>query len=303
MDNNTNHQRFIIDNCPTGIALIDKDGNILEANDAITKILELPNIKAINIYSSPNLLPSTFLSNIKSVFSENKNVSQHNYHLTRNGNSIYVNYYITPVSHDNTVTHVLVYITDLTVNKENTTVLSELSNTIIENFHDGIIVFDEKCRVLYANKAFITFFELTDDIIGKDFLSLIHIPPSDKINGYLSELKNNFSTFLFEFEYSNKKNEKKSFLHEIHAIHEKDKLLFNMAIFHDISEQRQKENALLTSKKKAEHETILKSSFIANISHELRTPLNAIIGFSGLLNNTALSDEKKHQYIQQINTS
>ncbi len=304
MDNNTNYLRFIIDHCPTGIALIDKDGNILETNDAITKILELPNLKAINIFSSPYLLPSTFLSNIKSVFSENKSVSQYNFHLTINSNSIYVNYYITPVSHDNTVTHVLVYITDITVNEENTTVLSELYNTIIENFHEGIVIFDEKCRVLYANKTFRTCFELTDqNIIGKELNSLIPIPHSDKINGYLSKLKNNFSTFQFEFEYSNKKNERKFFLHEIYAIHEKDNPLYFIVIFHDITEQRKKENTLLKSKNKAERETLIKSSFIANISHELRTPLNAIIGFAGLLNNPALSDEKKHQYIQQINAS
>jgi len=48
----------------------------------------------------------------------------------------------------------------------------------------------------------------------------------------------------------------------------------------DITQRKLNEDALLTSKEKAEAANNAKIAFIANMSHELKTPLNAIIGFS-----------------------
>jgi len=45
-----------------------------------------------------------------------------------------------------------------------------------------------------------------------------------------------------------------------------------------------------------------KSEFLANMSHEIRTPLNGILGFSELLNNTAL-DQQQKDYILTIKKS
>lgn len=41
-------------------------------------------------------------------------------------------------------------------------------------------------------------------------------------------------------------------------------------------------------------------SLVANLSHEIRTPLNAIVGFSNLIVNGHVSDEKKENYAFQI---
>jgi len=60
---------------------------------------------------------------------------------------------------------------------------------------------------------------------------------------------------------------------------------------------------LKASKEKAEESDKLKSAFLANMSHEIRTPMNAILGFATLIRNRVLSDEKRKQYVDLINTN
>ena len=63
----------------------------------------------------------------------------------------------------------------------------------------------------------------------------------------------------------------------------------------DITERKQMEIDLTNAKIKAEESDRLKTSFLQNISHEIRTPMNAIIGFSEILNDPDLPQEKcKH---------
>ena len=52
---------------------------------------------------------------------------------------------------------------------------------------------------------------------------------------------------------------------------------------------------------KAKKSDMLKSAFLANMSHEIRTPMNAIVGFSGLLNDADITEEKRRHYIGIIN--
>ncbi len=55
-------------------------------------------------------------------------------------------------------------------------------------------------------------------------------------------------------------------------------------------------------KKNAEEASAAKSIFLANMSHEIRTPLNGIIGFTELLRNSDL-DEEKREFVEVIEKS
>ena len=69
-----------------------------------------------------------------------------------------------------------------------------------------------------------------------------------------------------------------------------------------INEEYQQINEELNrSKKKAEESDRLKTAFLSNMSHEIRTPMNAILGFSQLLENPNITNEKKAKYIKTIN--
>lgn len=70
----------------------------------------------------------------------------------------------------------------------------------------------------------------------------------------------------------------------------------------DITERKQAEAAILESRKQAEAANKAKSQFLANMSHEIRTPMNAVVGFSELLENTALNPTQK-DYVETIRES
>ncbi len=58
--------------------------------------------------------------------------------------------------------------------------------------------------------------------------------------------------------------------------------------------------SLLEAKKKAEESDRLKSAFLANMSHEIRTPMNGILGFTQLLRERKVSDDKQQHFLQLI---
>lgn len=66
----------------------------------------------------------------------------------------------------------------------------------------------------------------------------------------------------------------------------------------------QKQNQeLLKAKIRAEESDKLKTAFIQNISHEIRTPMNSIIGFSELIENPTLTEDKRHRFVNIIISS
>lgn len=62
-------------------------------------------------------------------------------------------------------------------------------------------------------------------------------------------------------------------------------------------------NDLIIAKLKAEESDHLKSAFLANMSHEIRTPMNAIMGFSDLILELELTNEKLNNYAHIISAS
>lgn len=66
---------------------------------------------------------------------------------------------------------------------------------------------------------------------------------------------------------------------------------------------RRKSERLIKAKEKAEESDQLKSSFLSNISHEFRTPLNAILGFTEIMLYTHTEEDKRTEYLLNIQKS
>ncbi len=71
----------------------------------------------------------------------------------------------------------------------------------------------------------------------------------------------------------------------------------------DITETKKTEDDLIKAKDNAEEANRLKTEFLNNMSHEIRTPMNGIIGFSQMLDEPDLSEEKRKYYSKIVQNS
>ncbi|HET6157838.1 MAG TPA: PAS domain-containing protein [Dongiaceae bacterium] len=83
------------------------------------------------------------------------------------------------------------------------------------------------------------------------------------------------------------------------------RILYEIGVMQDVTEQREREIELMTAKRTAEIANRTKTQFLANMSHELRTPLNAVIGFSQLIRDQSFGQipERYVTYADDINSS
>lgn len=93
------------------------------------------------------------------------------------------------------------------------------------------------------------------------------------------------------------------FLNNIVGIVEKSRLIRYWGTKLDTTKLKEHERELIKAKKLAEESDKLKTAFLANMSHEIRTPLNGILGFSELLCNKGLNDDKREKYFHIIQAS
>jgi len=181
--------------------------------------------------------------------------------------------------------------------------------TLYEKSRDAIII-SENGKFIDVNDATFKMFGYTSK---EEFLKVPLAKLSPKLQPNGVDSFENTKTMLFtaqekgthRFEWMFLKKNRKSFLVEIllTSISNQPTNKTIYGVLRNITDRKRIESELIESKRKAEESDRLKTEFISNMSHEIRTPMNGIMGFSELLNDTDLGDEKRKYFVNIIKNS
>jgi len=158
----------------------------------------------------------------------------------------------------------------------------EQTLAMLTSMVEGVLVIDNKERVLVANEAFAKMFKWDEAARQRPFWESLRHPELTKlIRDSLSQetsAKAQLSIFTPEEKIIEAQaSPMRGMNHSVRGI---------VCVLHDI-----------TALKKLER---LKSDFVANVSHELRTPLTSIKGFVETLQNGALNEPERAQQFLNI---
>ena len=176
----------------------------------------------------------------------------------------------------------------------------------IDNSPLGICIIDREGRFVSSNKAFEKIVQYsTTELSHMTFYDITHPDFLSKNQNFFKEfVDNKTSTFSIDKKYMRKDGTTVDVRLHIGAIQDKQQnTTCAMTFVEDITWQKESEKQLIAAKEKAEESNRLKSEFLHNMSHEIRTPMNGILGFSEMLTDPMLTNEKRQYFTSIIKNS
>ena len=167
---------------------------------------------------------------------------------------------------------------------------------VIETAVDGVIIIDPQGTVQIYNSACQRLFGYdAAEVIGQNVRMLMPEPYRREHDGYIGNYQRTGVRKIIGIgrEVTGQRKDGSTFPMELsvgEAVANGKKVF--VGIIRDISERIQAMEAVSTAKQ-AEAANRAKSEFLATMSHELRTPMNGILGMTGLLLDTALTNEQR----------
>jgi len=164
---------------------------------------------------------------------------------------------------------------------------SDKINFIINNMQQGIMIIDQKERLLIINEYALKSLHL--DAKQKENAKFSEIPLNEELMVQLSHCISSGQNKTFDYHDKQSGNIYSFTITHLENVwlDEGENIKVMVVLIMDVTDERKNEEA--------------KAEFIANASHELKTPITSISGFSELIiNGYGECDEKTRGYIERI---
>ncbi|MFW6248909.1 MAG: PAS domain S-box protein, partial [Bacteroidota bacterium] len=309
---------------PVGVAITNKQGQIIDLNQASKQLLgiqkkdhifkDIPGNKWKVVNKDMTPLPKSEYASVLAL-KKNKMVENIEVGVVKSeGNITWLNVSAAPVPLPDL--GVAVVYSDITQRVKAQEETEEKFKNIVRNSTDAIIIVNPKGSIIEWNKGCEIIFDLSrKEAMGQKlwlFLQNVLSPDSplkkqsetlkEKIKQALVGGRSEWFKNLSEADIIDKHGNIKTIQSVIFPVKSSYGYLLGM-VARDITETKQTEIMLKIAKQKAEEASQAKSLFLANISHEIRTPINAIMGFTEILKEYPLSDVKFKSHLKGIEKS
>jgi PAS domain S-box-containing protein len=183
-------------------------------------------------------------------------------------------------------------------------------HAILDTATDGVVVLDEKGRVLSLNRSAEALFGYEQhEVTGESITILLGLESHRVALDYLENLKANGLASVFNDGRDVMGRERQGgaipMFMTIGRVGSGTSPKF-CAVLRDMTQWKKAERELSDAKKQAERASALKSDFLAKISHEIRTPLNAILGFAEVIMEERfgpVGNDRYKDYLKDIHAS
>ncbi len=167
--------RTLVNYLPTGILLMDTQGNILEVNQALLDILGSPGsepTRMINMFEFENIVNAGISENLKSSIRERKVVNGQSEYLSKWGKKSFLLYSAVPVfDQEGQVSQVICNVRDITRIKkaeEKSQQQIDFLNVVINTMQEPFFVKDENHRWIMLNDSAISMMgQSRESLLGK----------------------------------------------------------------------------------------------------------------------------------------
>ncbi len=279
-------------------SILDKEGNVLFINAAVTNLLGYSVTEALKMNFWEVCYPED-MRKVKATLAEGLAGGQKQFDLQFRvvGNLGLVRWFSWSMVTKNGRWYS--YGRDITDIKQVQSELMKLS-FVASKVNNGVVINDAENQVTWVNEAFekITGFNL-EDIKGKRLGDLISGPDTDLalIQYAREQAKENQSFTIDLLGYKKDKTPIWLSIYNTVVLDEHGSVDIEVEIILDVTDKKLAEREMFEAKEQALQLSEAKEMFLSVMSHEIRNPLNAVIGMTHLL----LGNDPKLSQINDLN--
>jgi PAS domain S-box-containing protein len=301
------HFDYILKYANDIILLVDKDLNIVEANDRALEYYQYSREEFIGmnveVIRTPETMAQLYLN--VNIVDENESATFETVHKRKDNSTFPVELSMRVVLIEGAKYYQSIG-RDITQRKKVENILRESEDKFRKIFEESpfsMLMTGKDFGIIRSNLTFCNFIGYQEEELkSRTFKNFTH--PDNINNDEISLMKliaGEIPVYQTEKRYIRKDGSVIWGSTTVSLIrNNNEEVQFFLVMIEDINLRKKTETDLIAAKEKAEENDRLKTAFLHNVSHEIRTPMNGIIGFSTLLNEPDLKETERRQYTDII---